>query len=437
MQKLIKRMEYFTIDDFDLKGKTTIVRVDINTYYDVSSKKLSDSPRIRAHAKTIKELQEKGAKVVVLAHQGRKGDEDFISLEKHADLLNRYLERSIEFVDDIVGEKAKKKIKELKDGEAILLDNVRFLDDETKEKSIEEHANSTIVRELAPLANYFVLDGFSVAHRSHASVVGFSTVLPSMAGRVMEKELKAISRAFFDFGDKFKIVGNLLLHDLPRFQLKWDVFILAGAKVDDCLKVMERLVTSKNLEMKKILLGGLTANLFLHASNIDINDENRKVLQDMGYLQLEDRAKKLLENYKNNIILPEDIAIEEDGNRVEYDVKNIPKKSLILDVGRKTIDKFKEILKDAKYVIVKGPLGMYERQPFSIGTREILEFLSNLRGFTLIGGGDTSTALELFGIPEEKFSYVSLAGGALIDYLSGKELPGIKALEISYKKFKK
>jgi len=430
-------MEYFTIDDFDLKGKTTIVRVDINTYYDVSSKKLSDSPRIRAHAKTIKELQEKEAKVVVLAHQGRKGDEDFISLEKHADLLNKYLERPIEFVNDIVGEKAKKKIKELKEGEAILLDNVRFLDDETKEKSIEEHANSTIVRELAPLANYFVLDGFSVAHRSHASVVGFSTVLPSMAGRVMEKELKAISRAFFDFGDKFKIVGNLLLHDLPRFQLKWDVFILAGAKVDDCLKVMERLVTSKNLEMKKILLGGLTANLFLHASGIDINDENRKVLQDMGYLQLEDRARKLLENYKSNIVLPEDVAVEEDGNRVEYEVKNIPKKGLILDVGRKTIDKFKEILKDAKYVIVKGPLGMYERQPFSLGTREILEFLSNLKGFTLIGGGDTSTALEVFGIPEEKFSYVSLAGGALIDYLSGKELPGIKALEISYKKFKK
>jgi len=430
-------MEYFTIDDFDLKGKTTIVRVDINTYYDVSSKKLLDSPRIKAHVKTIKELQEKGAKVVVLAHQGRKGDEDFISLEKHTDLLNKYLERPIEFVDDIVGEKAKKKIRELKEGEAILLDNVRFLDDETKEKSIEEHANSTIVRELAPLANYFVLDGFSVAHRSHASVVGFSTALPSMAGMVMEKELKAISRAFFDFGDKFKIVGNLLLHDLPRFQLKWDVFILAGAKVDDCLKVMERLVTSKNLEMKKILLGGLTANLFLHASNIDINDENRRVLQDMGYLQLEDRARKLLGNYKNNIILPEDVAVEEDGNRVEYDVKNIPRKGLILDVGRKTIDKFKEILKDAKYVIVKGPLGMYERQPFSTGTREILEFLSNLRGFTLIGGGDTSTALEVFGIPEEKFSYVSLAGGALIDYLSGKELPGIKALEISYKKFKK
>jgi len=190
-------MEYFTLDDFDLNGKTVIIRVDINTYYDASSKKLSDSPRIKAHAKTIKELQEKKAKVVVLAHQGRKGDDDFISLEKHAELLNKYLEKPIEFVDDIVGEKAKKKIRELKEGEGILLDNVRFLEDETKEKSIEEHANSTIVKELAPLANYFVLDGFSVAHRSHASVVGFSTVLPSIAGRVMERELKANKQSFF------------------------------------------------------------------------------------------------------------------------------------------------------------------------------------------------------------------------------------------------
>jgi len=429
-------MEYFTIDDFNLKGKTVIVRIDVNTYYDTSSKKLFDSPRIKAHSKTIKELQEKGAKLVVLAHQGRRGDEDFIGLEKHAELINKYLDKQIEFVDDIVGEKAKKKIRELNDGEAILLDNVRFLDDETKEKSIEEHANSTIVKELAPLANYFVLDGFSIAHRSHASVVGFSTVLPSMAGRVMENELNALSRAFFDFGEKFRIIGTLLIHDLPRFQLKWDVFILAGAKVDDCLKVMERLLKSGNLEMKKILLGGLIANLFLHCSGIDINDDNRKVLQDMGYLQLEDRARRILENYKYYIIMPEDVAIEIDGNRVEFDVSNIPEKGLILDVGRKTIEKFKDVLKDAKYIIVKGPLGMYEKQPFSIGTKEILETLSNLKSFRLIGGGDTSTALEVFGIPQEKFSYVSLAGGALIDYLSGKELPGIKALELSYRKFK-
>ncbi len=429
-------MEYFTIDDFNLKGKTVIVRIDVNTYYDTSSKKLFDSPRIKAHSKTIKELQEKGAKLVVLAHQGRRGDEDFIGLEKHAELINKYLDKQIEFVDDIVGEKAKKKIRELNDGEAILLDNVRFLDDETKEKSIEEHANSTIVKELAPLANYFVLDGFSIAHRSHASVVGFSTVLPSMAGRVMENELNALSRAFFDFGEKFRIIGTLLIHDLPRFQLKWDVFILAGAKVDDCLKVMERLLKSGNLEMKKILLGGLIANLFLHCSGIDINDDNRKVLQDMGYLQLEDRARRILENYKYYIIMPEDVAIERDGNRVEFDVSNIPEKGLILDVGRKTIEKFKDVLKDAKYIIVKGPLGMYEKQPFSIGTKEILETLSNLKSFRLIGGGDTSTALEVFGIPQEKFSYVSLAGGALIDYLSGKELPGIKALELSYRKFK-
>ncbi|MGC9059180.1 MAG: phosphoglycerate kinase [Candidatus Aenigmatarchaeota archaeon] len=428
-------MEYFTLDCFDFKGKTVLVRVDINSYYDAPSKKLFDSPRIKAHAYTIKELQDKKAKVVVLAHQGRKGDEDFISLEKHAELLNKYLERPLTFVNDIIGEKAKNAIKNLKEGEAILLDNVRFLEDETKEKSIEEHANSLIVKNLAPLADYFVLDGFSVAHRSHASVVGFSTVLPSIAGRVMEKELKSISKAFFSFDDKFRIIGNLLYHDLPRFQLKWDAFILAGAKVDDCLKVMERILSEKNLEMKKVLLAGLTANLFLHAKGIDINEDNRKVLKDLNYLSLEERAKKLLEKNKDQIVLPEDVAIEENGERKEYDVEKIPNKGLILDVGRKTIDKFKEILKDSKYIIVKGPLGMYEKQPFSLASREILQFISNLKCFTLIGGGDTSSALQVFGIPEEKFSYVSLAGGALIDYLSGKELPGIKALEISYRKF--
>ncbi|MFH7880445.1 MAG: phosphoglycerate kinase [Candidatus Aenigmatarchaeota archaeon] len=428
-------MNFFTMDCFDFSGKTVLIRVDINSPYDSDSKRLIDSPRIKAHAKTIKELQDRRAKVVVLAHQGRKGDEDFISLDKHADLLNKYLDKKIEFVNDVVGEKAKSKIKNLKEGEAILLDNVRFLDDETKEKSIEEHANSTIVRELYPFADYFILDGFSASHRAHASIVGFSTVLPSIAGRVMEKELKSISKAFFSLGDNFKIVGNIYVHDLPRFQLKWDTFVLGGAKVDDCLKVMERILSQKGIEMKKVLLGGLIGNLFLYASGIDINQDNLKVLEKLGYLNLLDRAKELLKERKKQIVIPEDVAIEENGERVEYDVNSIPSSGLILDVGKKTVEKFKEILSSSKYIIVKGPLGMYEKAPFAKSTREILEKIAELKTFSLIGGGDTSTALELFGIPENKFSYVSLAGGALIDYLSKGELPGIKALETSYKKF--
>ncbi|MCS7093704.1 MAG: phosphoglycerate kinase [Candidatus Aenigmarchaeota archaeon] len=430
-------MKFFTMDDFDFSGKTVLVRVDINSPYDTNSKKLIDSPRIRAHSKTIYELQYKKAKVVVLAHQGRKGDEDFINLEKHADLLNNYLDKKIEFVDDIVGEKAKNRIKSLKNGEAILLDNVRFLDDETKEKSIEEHANSTIVKELSPLSDYFILDGFSAAHRAHASVVGFSTVIPSIAGRVMERELNSVSKAFFSLGENFKIIGNLYIHDLPRFHLKWDTFILGGAKVDDCLKVMERVLSEKNVELKKILLGGLIGNLFLHASGIDINEDNRKVLEKTGYLGLAERAKKLLEKNRKQIVLPDDVAIEENGERVEYDVENIPSSGLILDVGKKTVDRFREILRDSKYIIVKGPLGMYEKSPFGKSTKEILEEIAELKSFSLIGGGDTSTAIELFNIPKDKFSYISLAGGALIDYLSKGELPGIKALEISYKKFSK
>ncbi|MEM5815254.1 MAG: phosphoglycerate kinase [Candidatus Aenigmatarchaeota archaeon] len=428
-------MDFFTMDCFDFTGKTVLVRVDINSPCDPSSKKVIDSPRIKAHAKTIYELQYRKAKVVVLAHQGRKGDEDFISLEKHADLLNKYLDRKVEFVDDIVGEKAKRKIKDLKEGEAILLDNVRFLEDETKEKSIEDHANSIIVKELSPLADYFILDGFSAAHRPHASIVGFATVLPSISGRVMERELKSISKAFFSLSDNFKIIGNIYIQDLPRFQLKWDSFILGGSKVDDCLKVMERILSQKGIEMKKILLGGLIGNLFLYASGIDINQDNVKVLENVGYLELLDKAKKLLEERRKQIVLPEDVAIEENGERVEYDVEDIPSCGLILDVGKKSVEKFKEILSQSKYIVVKGPLGMYERAPFGKSTREVLEKIAELKTFSLIGGGDTSTAIELFGISQEKFSYISLAGGALIEYLSKGELPGIKALEISYKKF--
>jgi len=425
------------MDSFNLSKKTVLVRVDINSPYDSSSQKLIDSPRIKEHAKTIEELQHKKAKIVILAHQGRKGDEDFISLEKHADLLNKYLEKKIVFVDDIVGEKAKKAIRELREGEALLLDNVRFLDDETEEKSIEEHRESTIVRELSPLANYFILDGFSVAHRAHASVVGFATVLPSIAGRVMERELKAINKVFFsfEFDENFEISGKIVTHDLPRFQLKWNTYIFGGAKVDDCIKIIERVLGEKEKEVKKILLGGLIGNLFLYASGFDINQDNLKVLERMGYLELLEKAKKLLKENRKQIILPEDVAIEENGERVEYDVEEIPSSGLILDVGRKTVEKFIEILSSSKCVFVKGPLGMYEKAPFAKSTREILQKISELKTFSLIMGGDTSTALELFGIPVEKFSYVSLAGGAAIEYLVKGELPGVKALEISYQKF--
>jgi len=191
--------KYLTLDDVDVKDKVVLVRVDFNSPVDPETKKVLDDTRIRAHGETtIKELAQKGAKVVVIAHQGRKGDPDFIPLKQHAEILGKVLGKPVKFVDDVFGEKAQKAIKELKSGEILVLDNVRNFAGETKEGTPEEHAKTELVKALAPLADIFVNDAFAAAHRAHVSMVGFTAVLPSVAGRIMERELKSLSRVKSD-----------------------------------------------------------------------------------------------------------------------------------------------------------------------------------------------------------------------------------------------
>ena len=426
-------MRFFTMDDFNFKNKTILLRVDINSHFD-PEKGLTKTPRIKAHAKTIKELIEKQAKVVILAHQGRKGEKDFIHLDRHAKLLSEEVGQEIKFINDIIGEKAVKAVKALNPGEALLLDNVRFLEDETAKKSIEEHANSKIVKALSPLADYFILDGFSVAHRSHASVVGFTTRLPSIAGRVLEGEVTALSKALMPLPDGFDIIGpTMILPDLPRLSLKWKIFVLAGAKVDDCVDVMEHLTKERFKKIEKILLGGLLANLFLLAAGIDIGEASKSILEKKGYLELLPKAKELLKQKQPEIMLPIDVAFEKEGKRAE--AASFPVDGVIKDIGSETIKEYERIISDAESIVLKGPVGVYEDERFAYGTRRVLEAVAYAKGFSLVGGGDTSTAIETLGIEKEKFSYISLAGGAFIAFLSGKELPGLKALEISYKRF--
>ncbi|MCS7106249.1 MAG: phosphoglycerate kinase, partial [Candidatus Aenigmarchaeota archaeon] len=238
-------MEFLTLDDVQVANKTVLLRVDINVPYDVEKKQIQDSERIREHAKTIKELADKKAKVVILAHQGRKGDPDFIHLDQHAKLLSKYVGKEVQFVDDIIGEKAISKIKGLKPGEILLLDNVRFLDEETEEKSSKDHAKSNLVKKLSKLADIFVNDAFSASHRSHASIVGFTEVLPSYAGRIMEKELKSEERALNPLG--------------------MNVFVLGGAKPDDCLNIMDYIFKNKPGSIEKVLTCGTVGEIFLAA----------------------------------------------------------------------------------------------------------------------------------------------------------------------------
>ncbi len=402
--------KFLGLDDVDVKGKTVLVRVDINSPLD-ASKKVLDNERIREHSKTIKELSEKGAKVVVLAHQGRKGDEDFISLKEHALLISKYVGREVKFIDDVIGEKAKKAIKSMKEGEVILLENLRFLDEETKELSPEEHSRSKLVKTLSKLADIFVLDAFSASHRSHASIVGFSKILPTYAGRVMEREITSVEKAL--------LPGN-------------NVYVMGGAKPEDCLAVIEHLLVNKPASVQKVLACGVLGEIFLLAKGYDLGEGTKDFLESKDFMKFVPKAKELIEKYGYKIELPVDVAFEEKKKRREIKVEELPVKQMILDIGKLTIRRYCSIIKEASVVVLKGPAGVYERKGFEIGTEMILKAISSSKCFSLIGGGDTSVAIEKLGIDKKKFSFISLGGGALITYLSGEKMPGIEALTKSF-----
>lgn len=408
--------EFFTLEDFVFEGKKVLLRADLNSPYNKEEGKIEDCERIREHAKTIRFLIERGARVVVLAHQGRKGDEDFTSLGQHATLLEKHLGEKVKFVNSVIEEKAINEIKNLKDGEVLLLDNVRMLDEETEEKSMEEHAKGKLVKTLSPLVDLFVQDAFSASHRAHASIVGFPFVLPTAAGKVMERELESISRALESLGI--------------------NVFVLGGAKPDDCINIIEHLLSKKPECIEKVLTCGTVGEIFLAAKGYNLGSETLKFFSQKGFNKLIPQARALLEQYGMEIEVPLDVAFEEKGKRVEANLKDLPVSSLILDIGSETIRRYVEIIRNARTVVVKGPAGVYEKKGFEVGTKELLEALADSKAFSLIGGGDTGVAIEKLGIEKEKFSYISLGGGALITFLSGKPMPGIEALKFSYQKFK-
>ncbi|MCD6402971.1 MAG: phosphoglycerate kinase [Candidatus Aenigmarchaeota archaeon] len=402
-------MKLPTIDDYNFKGKATILRVDINSPINGHGR-LVVTERFYASAETIKELSKKGAKLVVLSHQGRKGKKDFISLRKHAKVLEKLVGKKVKFVNDIVGKKAKNAIKNLRDGEILLLDNVRFLEDETLNKPPEEHAKSTIVKELAPLADVFVNDAFSAAHRSHASIVGFTAVLPSFAGRTMEKEVRALS----------KLMWRLKIS-------KRDVFILGGAKPEDPIKIMKHML-EENGYIDRILTCGVLGELFLVAQGYDLGRTTISYLKKAGYLEYLDDVKKLWKKHSDRIEAPIDVAVDKNGKRVELTIDQLPTKYLIQDIGIKTAVKYVGEINGSKNAILKGPAGVFEKEGFEIGTRIIFEGVANSPCFSLAGGGHTLSVLQKFNVDKSKFSHVSIGGGALITYLSGKPMPGIEAL---------
>ena len=395
--------DYLTLDDVELDNKRVLLRVDFNSPMDPSGNILDDK-RIRSHLETLRALE--GCRVAIMAHQSRAGKKDYTTLEAHARLLTRLLRRDVSYIDDIFGSHAQDSIKSLRPGEVILLENTRFYAEENMNRSPADHAKSHMVRKLAPLFDLFVNDAFAVSHRSHCSVVGFTEVLPSIAGILMDREITALDRG---------LRGN----EHPT------VFSLGGTKADDSIKVTQNVLSRGGAD--KILTSGVVATVFMMAKGIDVGEANRKFVEDQEYLEQIPIAAKLLQEYPDKIVLPSDVALNQNGERVEVSVDKLPAPLPIADIGLETIVSYSKLLKEAKVTVLNGPTGIFEQEKFKLGTSELLK-AATLSSYSIAGGGHSVAAIEQLDL-ESKFSHVSMGGGASITYLSGEPLPGIEALK--------
>ena len=399
---------FLTIDDFDTDGKTILVRVDLNSPMDPQGNILDDM-RIRSHVATLKDLED--AKVVLLAHQSRPGKKDFTIMKPHAHLMSKHLGRQVSYVDDIFGTYAKTQIASMEDGDVILLENVRFYSEESLERTPAEQAKTYPIKKLAPFVDIFLNDAFAVSHRSHLSVVGFTEVLPSGAGRVMEKELISLERG---------IKGG----ERPS------IFVLGGAKVDDSLRVAENVLTNGGAD--RVLLTGVVANAALAASGVNIGKVNLEFIKSQGYESQIEKAKGLLSKFRDKVGLPKDVALNENKKRVEVSVLELNSDSLpINDIGLETIVDFTKEIENAKTVVLNGPAGVSEIADFALGTHEIIKAATKSE-FSIIGGGHITAEVAHLGL-EHRFSHISTGGGACIDYLAGVKLPGVEALKSAAK----
>ncbi len=389
------------IADVDVSGKTILLRIDVNS--SVKDGKLLHSPKIAEHFKTIKKLLDSGAKLIVLSHQGRKGREDFIDLRQHKEKLQEMLGDEIKFCS--WNEDIEQAVKSLGDGKALMLDNTRFLEFEAIDKSPAEHANEPLIKKLASLADYYVLDALSVAHRSHATVVGFIPLLPSFAGPVLMSELRALERI--------------------REMKDNSVLILGGMKPEDSLFVMKKMLAERRVS--KVLLGGALGELAIMVKGAKLGAKER-FLEEKGLLKFLPGLKEIMERFKEQIIFPADLAVRRNGLREEISLAELPVEDMIFDIGEITVNTYENIIRKADVIIYNGPVGKFESYQFAFGTRKMFEALAEARGFTLIGGGDTVTALIRLGFKNSEFGHVSLAGKALLMFLTGAELPALKAL---------
>jgi len=408
------KLVFYTMDDFVFEGKKVLLRVDINSPVDPKTGEILDHTRIKSHTLTIKELLDVGASVAVLAHQGRPGDNDFTTLAAHSSLLSKYLKNDVKYVEDVFGPYARSSISSLKQGEVLLLENVRFYSEENIEKIPGAQANTFLVKYLVHLFSAYVNDAFATAHRSHPSLVGFPVVMPSASGRLFEYEVRFLNSVF-------------------RSSSKPCIFILGGVKVPDSVQLMEALLSRGIAD--KVLLTGLISHLFLIADGKLLNRSTVKILEGKGLHSLLPRAVALLKKYRDRILLPVDVAVLKSDRRAEMALDKIANDAPIYDIGEETVKFYDEAMSQARTIIMRGPAGYMEDSRFTKGSEELLKASVKTKAKILLGGGHLRAISERLGIAD-KIGYFSTGGGAFIAFLSGEKLPALEVLITSAQKFK-
>jgi len=395
-----------TIDDLDVAGKRVLVRADLNVPLDGT--RITDDGRIRASVPTLKALLERGAKVIVTAHLGRPKGVDpaadaKYSLAPVAARLSELLGKPVAFATDTVGESAKATVAALQDGEIALLENVRFNPAETSKDAVER---GRFADELAKFADLFVSDGFGAVHRRHASVYDVAEDLPNAAGYLISTELGVLKK---------------LTEDVERPY----VVVLGGSKVSDKLGVIDNLLDKAD----RILIGGGMVFTFLKAQGHEVGKSLLEEDQLETVLSYLERAK----DSGVEIVLPVDIvaatAFAADAEHAVVAADAIPADRLGLDIGPESGKLFAAKLADAKTVFWNGPMGVFEMDAFAGGTRAVAQGLIDSGAFTVVGGGDSAAAVRALGFDETAFGHISTGGGASLEYLEGKDLPGISVLE--------
>ncbi len=400
-----------SFDEIDLSNKKLLVRLDLNSPIDPNTGKIIDDTRLRIHSETIKTLVERGSSLVLLSHQGRPGENDFTDLSQHAELLSKYTGANIRFIPDIIGPTALKEINELRSGEVILLDNVRFLSEELIEAPPEIHARTYLVRRLSPLVDLYINDAFATAHRSQPSIVGFPPVIRSCAGPVMMRELNAISKINEESSS-------------PK------IFVLGGAKVIDTIRVIENITRRRIAD--RILTTGLVGLVFHVAKGIKGGPHVTRVLESRGLLGIIQRAKRLIIQGAP-IETPIDYRVlksnDEVSNEPAYNLTGAP-----LDIGEETIEMYTSIMREANLIVMRGPAGYIEDKRFAEGTKRLVQEAISSKAYVIIGGGHLNMYVSEDQVRSSRI-HISSGGGALLEYLSQSTLPAIEALEISYRKF--